>query len=112
VTLAAEPDKHAQVASVRSRRAAKHAGGGHLVYAFSMLLGAALACVAWFFLVRSAIDFGRVALNGENNAWLVLGAATAGAAVCLLLVFVLVLRALRALGIVHRRRRYAGHRAI
>jgi hypothetical protein len=112
VTLAAQPHKHAQVAGVGRRQAAKHAGGGHFLYGLSLTWGAVVAAVAWFFLVRSAIDFGRVALDGQNRAWLFAAAASVGGAVCLMLVFVLVLRALRALGVVHGRRSSAGHRAI
>lgn len=74
---------------------------------------AALACgVAWYFLVRAAIDFGRLARDGESMAWAFTGAATVGATACLLLLFLLVTRILMALGIVsdYRPRRAAGRR--
>jgi len=68
--------------------------------------------VAWFFLVRAAIDFGRLARDGESLAWAFTIAATVGATACLLLMFILVTRLLMALGIVseYRPRRSAGRR--
>lgn len=74
---------------------------------------AALACgVAWYFLVRAAIDFGRLARDGESMAWAFTAAATVGATACLLLLFLLVTRILMALGLVseYRPRRAAGRR--
>ena len=73
----------------------------------------ALACgVAWYFLVRAAIDFGRLARDGESMAWAFTAAATVGATACLLLLFLLVTRILMALGLVseYRPRRAAGRR--
>ena len=73
----------------------------------------ALACgVAWYFLVRAAIDFGRLARDGESMAWAFTAAATVGATACLLLLFLLATRILMALGIVseYRPRRAAGRR--
>src|SRR6187455_3408570 len=55
-----------------------------------LVLGVLAAGGAWMFLVRAAIDFGQVARDGRPVAWAVCGAATTGAAVCLLLAFVLV----------------------
>ena len=73
----------------------------------------ALACgVAWFFLVRAAIDFGRLARDGETVAWAFTVAATVGATACLLLMFILVARLLMAVGLVseYRPRRSSGRR--
>ena len=73
----------------------------------------AVACgVAWFFLVRAAIDFGRLARDGETIAWAFTVAATVGATACLLLMFILVMRLLMAVGLVseYRPRRSSGRR--
>ena len=76
------------------------------------LLGAVLSGVAWVYLVRAAIDFGRLARDGQSQAWLFTGAASLGAVVCLFLLLVLVTRALRALGIIsdYKPRRAAARR--
>ena len=61
------------------------------------LLGAValvVAVVAWVALVVVAIDLGRAArVDGGTTGWLLTGAATVGAALCLTLVFVLLGRA-------------------
>jgi hypothetical protein len=79
-----------------------------------LLLGSGVAAVAWFFLVGAAIDFGHTARNGQTTAWAFTAAATLGAAVCLLLVFVLVARLLATVGLVgrYRPRRSAGRRVL
>ena len=76
-------------------------------------LGVLAAAGAWAFLVRAAIDFGQVARDGRPVAWAVCGAATMGAAVCLLLAFVLVARAWTLLGLRsdYQPRRSSGRRA-
>lgn len=76
-------------------------------------IGAAASGVAWVFLVNAAIDFGRVARRGDAMAWVFTGAATIGATVCLLLLFVLAARLLVALGLVseYKPRRSSGRRA-
>ena len=76
-------------------------------------LGVLAAAGAWAFLVRAAIDFGQVARDGRPVAWAVCGAATVGAAVCLLLAFVLVARAWTLLGLRsdYQPRRSSGRRA-
>jgi hypothetical protein len=65
------------------------------------LLGAValvVAVVAWVALVVVAIDLGRAArVDGGTTGWLLTGAATVGAALCLTLVFVLLARARDAL---------------
>lgn len=78
----------------------------------ALVLGAAAGGVAWFFLVRAAIDFGRVARSGDGAAWTFTGAATLGATVCLLLVFVLGARLLVSVGLIseYKPRRAAGRR--
>ena len=77
-----------------------------------LVLGALVCGVAWFFLVRAAIDFGRLARDGESLAWAFTVAATIGATACLLLMFILLTRFLMALGLVseYRPRRAAGRR--
>jgi hypothetical protein len=79
----------------------------------ALAVGALVSGVAWFFLVRAAIEFGRVARRGQGEAWLFTGAATLGAAACLMLLFVLTARVLAALGLVseYKPRRAAGRRA-
>ena len=68
-----------------------------------LLLAAAIAGIAgsaWFYLVRSAIDFGQMARDGDSQAWVFMGAASLGAIACALLLLVLVTRALRRLGFI------------
>jgi hypothetical protein len=76
-------------------------------------LGAVAAGVAWVFLVKAAIDFGRVARGGDQAAWWFTAGATIGATLCLLLLFVLVARVLVAMGLVseYKPRRSSGRRA-
>ena len=78
-----------------------------------LVIGVLAAAGAWAFLVRAAIDFGQVARDGRPVAWAVCGAATVGAAVCLLLAFVLVARAWALLGLrsEYQPRRSSGRRA-
>lgn len=64
------------------------------------VLGIVLGGLAWWYLVRAAVDFGHLALAGESRAWVFTLAAAAGAAVCLLLVIVLIARVLMTLGLV------------
>lgn len=65
-----------------------------LVPVVALLLGVVAAAAAWVFLVRAAIDFGRAAREGHGSAgWALTGGAGFGAALCLLLVFVLLTRA-------------------
>ncbi len=75
-------------------------------------LGAVVSGVAWVFLVNAAIDFGRTARGGDATAWLFTAAATLGAILCLLLLFVLAARVLSALGLVsdYKPRRSNGRR--
>ncbi|MGI9091694.1 MAG: hypothetical protein ACR2GG_11415 [Gemmatimonadaceae bacterium] len=78
-------------ASTGRRRAEKAPSTGALRGALLRVLGIVLAGVAWLLLVIAAIDFGRAARDGQGTAgWAFTVAATAGAAACLLLVFVLV----------------------
>jgi hypothetical protein len=76
----------------RAERPRRERRPGALVSAVLLPLGVLLAAGAWYFLVRSAIDFGQVARGGRTAAWGFCIAATAGATVCLLLVFVLLAR--------------------
>ena len=87
--------------SAGRRRADKKAAprSARLPYVVLLALGVVAAAAAWVFLVRAAIDFGQAARDGQSAAWAVCGAATVGAAVCLMLVFVLVARGWRMLGL-------------
>lgn len=78
-----------------------------------LVAGILLSGLAWFFLVRAAIDFGNVARGGDSSAWLFLAGASAGAVVCLMLLFTLVARGLVLLGLIsdYKPRRSAGRRA-
>jgi hypothetical protein len=78
----------------------------------ALVVGALACAAAWFFLVRAAIDFGRLARDGQALAWGFTAAASVGATACLLLLFVLVARVLVALGLIsdYRPRRSAGRR--
>ena len=57
-----------------------------------LTLGVLACAVAWVFLVKAAIDFGGAGRDGTSAAWFVCIAATVGATLCLLLVFVLAAR--------------------
>ncbi|NUS53215.1 MAG: hypothetical protein HOQ22_19515, partial [Nocardioidaceae bacterium] len=73
---------------------------GAVLSTLALALGT-LACFgAWFFLVRAAIDFGQAARTGSVPAWGFCGAATVGATLCLLLVFVLGARIWAQVGLV------------
>lgn len=77
--------------SAGRRRAEKATSPAALRGTLLRVLGVVLAAVAWLLLVIGAIDFGRAARDGQGAAgWVFTVAATAGAAACLLLVFVLV----------------------
>ena len=95
---------HAQASSSpsphsgRRRAVVERKSRGPYLYLVSVVLGALISTVAWVYLVRAAIDFGRTAMDGRAPAWAFAGAATIGATVCLLLVFALLHRGLRALG--------------
>ncbi len=57
------------------------------------LVAALAAAAAWVYLVRLAIELGRAARDDSDAmAWGLTVAATIGAAICLLLVFVLLAR--------------------
>lgn len=94
------------------RRAAKRKASVRRPLLAGLGVGALACGVAWFFLVRAAIDFGRLARDGESVAWAFTAAATVGATACLLLMFILVTRLLMVLGLVsdYRPRRAAGRR--
>lgn len=65
-----------------------------------MVLGTALTTLAWFYLVRSAIDFGATARGGQGSAWAFLALASLGAIACLFVALMLVTMLARALGLV------------
>jgi hypothetical protein len=80
---------------VAGRRRAEKAKPEHprrLLASTLLALGAIGTGVAWLFLVRAAVAFGQVARDGRSAAWWLCGVATVGAAVCLLLGFVLLSR--------------------
>jgi hypothetical protein len=89
--------------STGGRRANRERGSitsTSLPYVLALLLGAVLSGIAWVYLVRAAIEFGRLARDGQTEAWLYTLAASFGAVVCLFLLLVLVARALRAMGVI------------
>jgi hypothetical protein len=98
------------------RRAEQHNRAGPRLGPLSRLggtvLGMVCGCAAWWFLVRAAIDFARLATRGEPQAWGFAVAASVGAVGCLLLVLVLGSRVLVTLGVVreYQPRRAAGKR--
>ena len=112
MAIAAERTGRVDVAQGR-RRASKVKG--LLRYRAGLVLGAVAAGAAWYFLVRSAIGFGRVArAAGDSMAWALTAAAGVGAACCLLLLFVLVARLLVSMRLLRpdkARRSSGGHRA-
>ena len=59
--------------------------------------------VAWVFLVKAAITFGREARGGDGGAWLFLAIASVGAVACLFLSLMLGTVLLRRLGIIEER---------
>ena len=74
------------------------------------VVGVLLAAAAWYFLVRAAIDFGRVARDNGGAAWVFCVGATVGATVCLLLLFVLVVRAWALVAVPRSGPRRSGHK--
>ena len=78
----------------------------------ALAFGALGSGLAWVFLVKAAIEFGRLARDGQDLAWVFTAAASVGATACLLLMFVLGARVLAALGLVseYKPRRSAGRR--
>ena len=96
------------------RRAEKPArsGRGPLPYLTLLVLGAVVCVVAWVWLVAAAIDFGRAAREGQVVAWLFVCGATVGAIGCLLLMFSLLGRGARKLGVAggYKPRRSSGGR--
>ena len=95
------------------RRAEKKRDPGRRLPLLLLVAGALASGVAWIFLVNAAIDFGRLARSGDQMAWIFTAAATLGATVCLLLLFVLGARVLASLGLVseYKPRRSSGRRA-
>ena len=94
------------------RRAEKKRDPGRRLPLLLLVAGALASGVAWIFLVNAAIDFGRLARSGDQMAWIFTAAATIGATVCMLLLFVLGARVLVSLGLVseYKPRRSSGRR--
>ena len=94
------------------RRAERHSHAGLRLGPLSRLgatvLGMVVGAFAWWYLVRAAIAFGRVARSGQQGAWMFTASACIGAMLCLVLVLVLVSRVLVTLGLVSE---YRGRRA-
>ncbi len=90
------------------RRAEKKRGPNRRPILTALALAALGSGLAWVFLVRAAIEFGRLARDGQSLAWAFTLAASVGATACLLLMFVLIARVLVALGILSE---YKGRRA-
>jgi len=67
--------------------------------ALLLALAITVLVVAWGYLVKTAVDFGTAARDGEDAAWGFLAIACTGAAACLFIGLILVARLLRALGI-------------
>ncbi len=84
----------------RAHRQDKSRNSLPLPYLVAMIVGAVVSGIAWVYLVRSAIEFGRLGRAGQSEAWLFTLAASAGGVVCALLVLVLVARVLRAFGLI------------
>lgn len=63
-----------------------------------------VALVAWIFLVKAAISFGREARGGDGGAWVFLAIASLGAVACLFLSLMLVTLILRRTGIIEDKR--------
>jgi hypothetical protein len=64
-----------------------------------LAIGVTLAVVAWGYLVYAAVDFGSEARAGQDEAWWFLALAGVGAAACLFVGLMLIVRLLRALGL-------------
>ena len=87
------------------RKGPKKSGPGPWATVLLIVAGMLAAAAAWVFLIRAAIDFGHAARAGRGStAWVFTGLATAGAAVCLLLLLVLAARAPASVGLVGRYR--------
>ena len=101
-----------QRAGEGKRRAAKQKRPSRRPVLVALGLGAVGCGVAWVFLVRAAIEFGRLGRDGQHLAWAFTAAATVGATACMLLMFVLAARVLVAVGLVseYKPRRSAGRR--
>lgn len=112
VTVGISGTTERRTVSEGRRRAARRRRPVRRPLLAGLALGALVCGAAWYFLVRAAVDFGRLARGGEALAWAFTVAATIGATACLLLMFILVTRVLMALGLVsdYRPRRSAGRR--
>jgi hypothetical protein len=76
------------------------AGSSPLVDLATLGVGVILTAVAWYYLVRAAIDFGVLAVREGGPAWLFALGAALGAAVSMVLMLAIVGRALRTLGFI------------
>lgn len=94
------------------RRAEKQKRPSRRPLLAALAAGALASGVAWVWLVKAAIEFGRLARDGQELAWAFTAAASVGATACLLLMFVLGARVLVALGLVshYKPRRSLGRR--
>lgn len=103
LTSHANADIIGRVSAAGGRRADRsRAGRGPLPSILATLLGAALAGVAWFYLVHAAIDFGSLARqNHQVVSWAMTVLPAVGAVACLLLVITLMARVLYTLGLIN-----------
>lgn len=105
--------ENAGVESTRGKRAGsrKAAAPSGSVRVTALLAGACLFLViAWWVLVRAAIDFGRSARDGDGLAWLFLAVASLGAMACLFAGLLVGVRLLVALGVLREVPAVAGGR--
>ncbi|MGH3492838.1 MAG: hypothetical protein ACRDQ1_06335 [Sciscionella sp.] len=95
------------------RRAQEHAVHGPVWRSVLLILGGLVFVGVWVVLVGVAIHFGRTARAGSSDVWWLVGVSTLAAAVCLLLVFTLLVRGLTLMGLLreYRPRRALGRRA-
>lgn len=75
-------------------------------------LGCLALVVAWWLLVRAAIDFGRAARGGQGSGWFFLAIASIGAMACLFAGLLVGTRLLVALGVLSEVPRVAGGRRV
>lgn len=68
------------------------------------MAGSVVALLAWVFLVKAAITFGREARGGDGSAWIFLAIASLGGVACLFLCLMLVTVVLRRFGILEERK--------
>lgn len=96
----------------RAQRTTGSKSSSPLAHLAALGFGALLTGVAWYILVRAAVDFGGAALDGRSAAWIFAVGAALGAVVCLMLMLALIGRGMRTLGFIsdYKPRRAAARR--